>query len=416
MEDRQIVSIGIALGSALGAFDTSIVGTAMPSVISHLGGLDLYSWVFTSYMLASTISAPIFGRLSDIYGEKILYVIGIFIYIIGASLCGLSRNIESLIIFRTIQGIGGGGLFSVGITIIGVIYTPEDRGKMQGIIGLVWGLSSIIAPFIAGFVIKYISWRLSFYIHLPFGIFAALLVFMKLNDFKDSIIVKKILNINLFRNKIFIISSICGFLMGASMFGSFSYMPLFIQGVIRENALKTGIALAPISLGWSIGSFVGGMLISSLGYRLMILSGFASMGIGLYLSSLMYISTPFYIPLENMLLIGMGAGFITPTLVTVVQNNVPQEDIGTATSFSMFFRTIGGASGITAMGSILSYKMANYQGYKILLNPKIRSNLIPEITILRESLANSLQTIFIVALLIVIIGFFIGMFLPSKYA
>jgi MFS family permease len=209
MEDRQIVSIGIALGSALGAFDTSIVGTAMPSVISHLGGLDLYSWVFTSYMLASTISAPIFGRLSDIYGEKILYVIGIFIYIIGASLCGLSRNIESLIIFRTIQGIGGGGLFSVGITIIGVIYTPEDRGKMQGIIGLVWGLSSIIAPFIAGFVIKYISWRLSFYIHLPFGIFAALLVFMKLNDFKDSIIVKKILNINLFTNKIFILSSIC---------------------------------------------------------------------------------------------------------------------------------------------------------------------------------------------------------------
>jgi EmrB/QacA subfamily drug resistance transporter len=412
---RMFVTAGVMIGMFLSALEATAVSTAMPTVVSSLGGLSVYSWVFASYTLTSTVSVPLWGRLSDLYGRRVFYIIGVAIFLIASALSGLSKSMLELIIFRTLQGFGGGALLTLGMIIIGDMFSLKQRAKVQGLFGGVWGLSSIAGPLIGGFITDYFSWRWVFYLNIPFGIIAALVIGFALKepgnkdkkvclDYKGAVILTAlitlfllglmqiseehglksptallmllacipffwlfimtekrakdpILPLDLFSNAFFRTSAITGFLTGMAMFGSVYFIPLFIQGVIGTTATKTGIILAPLILSWVFFSSISGKLMLRFGYRPLIIVGTFLTTIGfLFLSRMNEATTQGY-TVWNMVVLGCGMGMIFIPLILAVQNSVPRSQFGIATSATQLFRLIGATVGVSMMGAIMSAYM-----------------------------------------------------------
>jgi EmrB/QacA subfamily drug resistance transporter len=419
---RWIV-FGLMLGLLLSALDQTIIATAMPTVIRDLNGLNLYSWVFSIYMLTSTTGVPIFGKLADLFGRRLIYLIGMGLFILGSALCGLSQNMSELIIFRAIQGLGAGALMPISMTIIGDLFPPDKRGKMQGLFGAVFGLSSVIGPAVGGFLTDNISWHWIFYINLPFGILSAIVLGFSLKETKgtekrpidwfgaitlsgsiialllalvlggdpndktsthyawgsaqiiglfaacllllgvflwiESKVREPILPLQLFKLRAISVSNIVGFLMGVGMFGAISYIPLFVQGVIGASSSHAGYILTPLMLSMIAMSIVGGRLVTKMPYRNLLLFGMAVMAIGFYLLSQMDIHTTNTTIVLYMILIGIGMGPLMPTLTIAVQSSVGREMRGVATSSSQFFRSIGGTMGVSILGAVMTSKMTS---------------------------------------------------------
>jgi EmrB/QacA subfamily drug resistance transporter len=418
----RLIVIGLMIGLLLSALDQTIVSTAMPTVINKLHGFNLYSWVFSIYMLTSTTAIPIFGKLADLYGRRPIYLVGMGFFIVGSALCGLSHNMTELIVFRGIQGIGAGALMPLAMTIIGDIYPPDQRGKMQGIFGAVFGLSSILGPGAGGFIVDHWSWQWIFYVNLPFGIIAAIILSIALKEnvkkekhsidwfgaltlvgaivsillglvlagntdqpgthyawgspqiiglfsigailigiflLIESKAKEPIIPLYLFKNRVITIVSISGFFMGTGMFGAITYIPLFVQGVVGESASKAGYILTPLMLSLIFASIVGGRIISKLTYRTIIMVSMMIMGLGFYLMSTMNVETTNLTVVFYMIITGLGMGSLMPTFTIAVQSAVGPELRGVATSSSQFFRSIGGTMGVSIMGAILATKMAS---------------------------------------------------------
>jgi EmrB/QacA subfamily drug resistance transporter len=418
----RLIVIGLMIGLLLSALDQTIVSTAMPTVINKLHGFNLYSWVFSIYMLTSTTAVPIFGKLADLYGRRPIYLVGMGFFIVGSALCGLSHNMTELIVFRGIQGIGAGALMPLAMTIIGDIYPPDKRGKMQGIFGAVFGLSSILGPGAGGFIVDHWSWQWIFYVNLPFGIIAAIILSIALKETRSkekrsidwfgaifltgaivsillglvlagntdqpgthyawgspqiiglfsigAILVaaflliearakEPIIPLSLFKNRVITIVSISGFFMGTGMFGAITYIPLFVQGVVGESASKAGYILTPLMLSLIFSSIIGGRIISKVTYRTIIMTGMAIMGLGFYLMSTMSVDTTNLSVVIYMIITGLGMGSLMPTFTIAVQSAVGPELRGVATSSSQFFRSIGGTMGVSIMGAIMASKMAS---------------------------------------------------------
>ena len=413
---RFLVIVAVALGIFLGALDTTIVGTAMPTVIASLGGLGLYSWVFASYMLTSTVAAPIFGKLSDLFGRKILFVVAIAIFLAGSALCGGAQTMEQLILFRGLQGIGGGGLFALAFTIIGAVFTPVERPRLQGAMSAMWAIASIVGPTTGGFIVDNLGWRWTFFVNLPIGLIPAALVLYALPEQRQAgqqrrpidyggalllaggvvalllavmeggqaapwgspyilslfaaallllagfLLVERrspepIVPLNLFGNRVFAVSNGGNFLTGLALFGAAGFIPLFVQGVLGESATAAGAAITPLSLGWPAGSIIGGQIVNRIGYRRISVAGTMLMTAGFYLLASMGVQTE---PAEvgrNVFIIGLGMGLIAPTLVVAIQNNVRREQLGAATSSAQFFRSIGGTLGVSVMGALMANVM-----------------------------------------------------------
>lgn len=413
---RWAVTIGVMTGMFIAALETTVVGTAMPTVIATLGGLNHYSWVFTAYIITSTVTVPVWGKLSDLYGRRLLYQAGIIIFLIGTLLSGFSNSMTELIIFRAIQGLGAGALIPLGMTIIGDIFTLRERAKMQAYFGGVWGLSSIIGPIVGGFLTDQISWRWVFFINLPIGIVAALIIGFALKEpkltkkpkvdyagatllmvaisllmlamveggsslatllstqnllliFATSVLLgifvwveKKaadpIIPFELFKNKTVSVSIIAGFLAGVAMFGVISFVPLFAQGALGLTATQAGSLLMPLMLSWVSMSVVGGRLILKISYKTVTIVGFTILTLGLTFLAMFERDTPQIWLYIDLVLIGAGLGLTMLTLLIVVQQAVERNQLGVATSLNQFSRAIGGAFGVALMGAFLTASLA----------------------------------------------------------
>ena len=412
---RWAITIGVMTGMFLAALEATVVGTAMPTVVAALGGLAHFSWVFSAYLLTSTVSVPIWGKLSDLYGRRLLYQTGIAVFLIGSVLSGMSRSMGELIAARALQGLGAGALIPLGMTIIGEIYTLQERARMQGLFSGVWGLSSVIGPFLGGFITDQLSWRWVFYINVPFGIASAAIMGVALRETKRNekptidylgaavltaactllmlvlveggtaaalmrprnliqlaiVIVliywfisierraqEPVVPLALFRNRVVSLAMIIGFLAGVAMFGAISFVPLFAQGALGVSATAAGSFLTPLLLAWVSASIVGGRLLIKLGSRPLVIAGLAALVLGFSGLSFATPYTPIPLLVIELLVIGVGLGLTMLTLLIAVQHAVPREQLGIATSLNQFFRSIGGAIGVALLGALLTSGLA----------------------------------------------------------
>ncbi|ADG83516.1 MDR family MFS transporter [Thermincola potens] len=506
---RKILLIGLFLGMFFSSLDQTIVGTAMPRIIGELGGLSIMTWVTTAYMLSSTTIVPIAGKLADLFGRRWVYVSGLFIFMLGSALCGTSQNMTQLIIFRGLQGIGGGIMMPMAMTIVGDVFPPDKRGKWQGVMGAIFGLSSIVGPTIGGWIVDNSSWQWVFYINLPVGILAAITIFIGLvgeKRLKDNVVIdyagaatlvigvvslllalslggkdfpwgswqiiglfgisfvfllafirverkaeEPILSLDLFRNRVFTVTNIIGFLMGLGMFGSIMFVPLFLQGVIGVSATSSGNTMIPMMFSMMLTSILGGQLITKVPFRSMFVAGMCFMAAAFYLLSTMTVHTTQLVAISYIVVLGVGIGLIMPTLTIAVQNAFPPEQRGVVTSSSQFFRSIGGTLGVTILGvvmnnrsiallqkdffpiirsipglqagpvgSILARARSNPQGlFNVLLSPEtlqripgqLQQVLLPT---LKTALAQSLHTVFLVAMGIALAGIAVSLLVGNE--
>jgi EmrB/QacA subfamily drug resistance transporter len=417
LDQRTKMTIMIAIMAAMlfAALNQTIVGTALPRIISELGGMDYYSWVFTIYMLTSSITAILVGKLSDMYGRKPFILLGIGIFIIGSFLNGTSTDIVQLIVYRGLQGFGGGMIMSSAYTVIGDLFAPRERGRWQGLMSAAFGLASVFGPTLGGYMVDHAPWHWVFWVFLPFGIvafgliwklfpkvprretapvdyfgsifltvsmvpmllafswagtkyawgsiqvfllfgisLAALAVFL----YVEKVAKSPVLPLRLFRSSVFTISNLAGFTMGAGMFGAIMYMPFFVQGVMGTSATLSGYVTMPMTLSLVAGSALGGQLISRTGkYKWLAIGGLVIMTVGMFTMSMMNTETGIPFAIFNMILVGIGLGTAMPVFTLTVQNDVKQELLGVATASSQLFRSLGGTIGVSVMGTVLSHRM-----------------------------------------------------------
>jgi EmrB/QacA subfamily drug resistance transporter len=401
----------------IAALEATVVGTAMPTVISSLGGLSQYSWVFSAYLVTSTVTVPVWGKLSDLYGRRLLYQIGIAFFLLGTLLSGFSASMPQLIFFRAIQGLGAGALIPLGMTIIGDMFNVEERTRMQALFSGVWGLSSVIGPVIGGFITDQVSWRWVFWVNVPLGIGAAVIIGISLEephndrrpvvDYAGAALLMAALSLFLlglveggsslasmfaprnlwlfvaagilmavfvyierravdpvipfamFANRTVSVAVTAGFLGGIAMFGIISFIPLFAQGALGYSATEAGSLLTPLMLTWVTMSIIGSRLMLRVGYRGITIFGFAILGAGFILLALFDTGSPQILLYLYLMMIGAGLGLTMLTLLIAVQHAVDRTQLGVATSLNQFSRSIGGAIGVAAMGVILSAGMSN---------------------------------------------------------
>jgi EmrB/QacA subfamily drug resistance transporter len=414
---KILVIAAALLALFLGALDALVVGAAMPTIVADLGGLDLYSWVFSSYLLARAIALPIFGKLCDLYNSKRLYCFAIAVFVISSLFGGIARNMTQLIVCRALQGIGAGGTFALAYIVVADIAAPEKRGKMMGLISFVWGVASILGPALGGFIVDCVSWRWIFYLNLPLGCAALLAILLYLEDVREkrrhasldllgaitlSIAVlallavflvggrtypwvsleiiglgllalgggigfcfaenrakEPILALGFFRNLEFSFANSSAFFSSSAIFSLSAYSPLFIQEVLGKTPAELGMAMVPLSLGWSAGALICGQLItrerekpySILGSLLLIVSA----GLTVTASP----ATPLVVFSLVLAVGGVGMGFVSVATLLIVQNSLDAANLGVATSSQQFARTLGGTIGIGISGSLVSAYLAN---------------------------------------------------------
>jgi EmrB/QacA subfamily drug resistance transporter len=414
---RVLVIIGaLLLGMLLAALDQTVVATALPTIAGDLHGLSHLSWVVTAYLLASTVSTPLWGKLGDMYGRKTFFQASIVIFLIGSALSGLSHSMIELIAFRAVQGLGGGGLIVGAQTIVGDVVPPRQRGKYQGIFGATFGVSSVLGPLIGGFFVDNLSWRWVFYINLPVGIVAlavtaavlpgrltrtrhvidyagtaligaaavclVLLTSLGGNTFgwnsppsyllgalavvsaagfvlAERRAAEPVIPPRLFGNGVFTSASVVGFAVGFAMFGALAYLPQYMQVVRGVSPTTSGLRLLPLLVGLLLTSTVTGFLVTRWGrYKIFPILGTALMTLGLYLLSRLGVHTSFWLVSLYLFVLGVGIGGALQVLVIAVQNAVDYADLGAATSGVTFFRSIGGSFGTSVFGAIFSGVLA----------------------------------------------------------
>ena len=413
---KVLVMAGTMLGLFTSAMDQTIVGTAMPRVVAHLGGYEHYSWVFTGFMVVSTTTVPIVGKLTDMYGRKFFFLGGIAIMMLGSALCGTSQSMTQLIAFRAIQGLGAGTIMATAFAIVGDIFPPAQRARWAGLMSGVYAAASVAGPLIGGYITDNLNWRWVFYVNLPLGAVAlstffsvmpsvrpgvrhrldywgvtmliltvvplllafswaneeypwlsaqiiGLLAFAALAALAFATVERRaaepILPPELFRHRIFLVSAGVTFLTGMGMFGSIAYLPLFVQGVIGSSATNSGLVIMPMMISMSLTAAVVGQLLARWGrYRIIGVVGLAAMSSGMFLMSRMDATSTNAIATRNMIVVGMGLGATMPIFILAVQNALPYRMLGVSTAAIQFFRSVGGTMGVAIMGSLLNSRFS----------------------------------------------------------
>jgi EmrB/QacA subfamily drug resistance transporter len=439
---------GLMVTLLLAALDQTIVATALPRIVGDLGGLSSYSWVFTAYLLASTVTVPLYGKLGDAHGRRPLFFVAIGLFLAGSALCGAAWGMPELIVFRALQGFGAGGLFPLSLAVVGSIVPPRDRGRYQGLIGGVFAAASIAGPAVGGFIVDNMSWRWVFYVNLPVGGLALLVIYLTMPkraqrhehsiDWTGAAVLatgttalllglvwggqqyawasghvlgalaaavvalalfalverrarETILPFDLLRNSTVAASIVCVALVGMAMLGTIAFVPLFVQGVIGTSATSSGVVLTPFMLGAVTTSFVSGQLVSRIGrYRPNTIFGPIVLGIAMLLLYRMGPATTNGEAARNMVIAGIGLGSMMQMFVLSVQNSVPTRHMGSATALTQFSRSIGATVGVTLMGVIVNQGLPRAaRGHE-----QLSHRLPPR---LRVELANALHPAFLAA-------------------
>lgn len=415
--EKVLAFVGILTVLFLSSLNLTVVGSAMPRVISDLGGFHLYAWAFTAYSLATTITIPIVGTISDKYGRRPMILLGIVIFTLGSVGLGFVQNMEQLIALRALQGVGGGTLMAMSFTAIADLFTPIERGRYQGYTGAVWGVSSVVGPLVGGFLTDHFGWRSVFFVNLPFallalyfiwsffrlpatgakghfdglgaallagavttltlamswgggtyawdsprilGLLAATLVLGAWYVLHSRHQVRPILDLSLLRDKSVAIASAAGFLVSAGMYAAILYLPLYMQGVRGSSASGSGMALAPLMGGLILTSTLSGQVVSRTGrYKWLIMLGALVATVALALSAGLGLTTPMWVAVGLMVLLGLGLGPVNSQLTLAVQNAAPREKMGSATSGNQFFRQIGGTLAVSLFGALVNAHLAS---------------------------------------------------------
>jgi EmrB/QacA subfamily drug resistance transporter len=468
---RWVVTIGVMTGMLLAALEATIVGTAMPTIVAALGGLAHYSWVFSAYLLTSTVTVPVWGKLSDLFGRRRLFQIGVAVFLLGSALCGFAQSMTQLIIWRGVQGLGAGALVPLAMTIIGDIFTLEERAKMQGLFSGVWGVSSVFGPLVGGFITDNLSWRWVFLINVPVGIAAAALIgfaliepkrhsrpsidyagaavltlamtllLLVLGEGSDPRLLLKpgtlalmaavvvllaafvrienraadpVVPFALLRNRVVSVSIVVGFLAGIAMFAAITFVPLLAQGVLGATATQAGSFLTPLMLSWVLASIVGGRLLIRTGSRSLVFGGLVLMLIGFVALSTFSHDTPRWLMVIELILIGLGLGLTMLTLLIAAQHAVPREQLGITTSLNQFSRSMGGALGVALLGALLAAGLAEFSANpNALVNAEARANIAPaELSALQGALEGTLRMIFRTSAAVVLLALIAAFRLP----
>ena len=419
LEKRQKIMIMISIMAAMffAAVNMTIVGTSLPKIIANIGGMDYFEWVFTIYMLTSTVTAMLVGKLSDIYGRKIFILIGIGIFMVGAFLSGTSSSIFHLITYRGIQGLGGGMIMSSSFTTIGDLFSPRERGRWQGLLGAVFGLSSLFGPTLGGYIVDNFHWQWIFWVFLPIGFFAFYMILRLYPshqakekepiDYLGSVLLtlmiitlllsfswagskyawssieiiglfsatavllvgfvitelrvkSPVLPLFLFKNGVFSVSNIAGMLYGMGMFGTIMYVPFYVQGVQGRSATTSGLIEMVMTISMVSLSIITGNLITKTGkYKIFALLGLAVMATGLFLNSTLATDTAISRLIFQLIIVGFGLGLSMPVFQVTVQNAVEHKYLGVATAAMQVFRQIGGTIGVAVMGTVMGNLMSN---------------------------------------------------------
>ncbi len=405
---RPLTVVSLLLGMFLAAMETTVVSTAMPSVTADLGGLPLYAWAFSAYMLAATVTVPVYGKLADLRGRKPVLLVALGLFLVGSLMAGKAGSMGALIAWRALQGIGAGGIQPLTITIVGDLFDLHERSRMQGIFGAVWGLAGLVGPLVGGAIVHTVGWRWIFWINIPFGlasaavlvlayherperhehrldlgggvlltaaVVAALLAVRSVSQALVAVPValvagalflaverrarEPLLPLDLFSIRIIAVSSLAGVLMGAAMTPTVTFIPLWVQSVLGASPTAAGAAIAPMAIGWPIASAVSGRFLPRLGYRPLLFGGFAMSAVAALLLPVVLrpgASVPSIQAL--MLLYGAGLGTANTPLVIAIQTSVPWNRRGVATASTMFFRTIGGTLAVGILGGVLAHALS----------------------------------------------------------
>ncbi|MGQ0562539.1 MAG: MDR family MFS transporter, partial [Gemmatimonadota bacterium] len=458
------------------AFEATAVATAMPTAVADLGGVTRYSWAFSAYLLTSTTTVPLFGKLADLHGRLRVYLICTVIFLVGSALCGAAATFDQLVFFRALQGIGAGGVMPISVTLIGDIYTLEERGRMQGLFSATWGIASLIGPILGGIVTDTISWRGVFYFSIPFGIISAIMlkhflhepevrrehkldllgtclltasitllliailegsevwgwndpltaILLALSLFglvafvvQENRAAEPMLPLDIFDNRVILVASAGSLLLGCLLFALAAYVPVYAQGVLGGTASDAGAALIPMMIGWPIASATSGRLMLRIGYRPLARFGGVVSVAGLFVLA--------FTPAGRLNLaiamatIGVGMGFLATPYLVSVQNAVPWNRRGVVTSTNQFFRTIGGAVMVAVLGAVLNVRLREQLGSDanaaLALQPA-RQELADAATLaqVRDALQGALHGVFLICLGIGIVSLAIALFFPAGMA
>lgn len=472
-----IATAGVMLSLFMASMEATVIATAMPTIVSQLGGLAIYSWVFSIYMLASTTTVPVYGKLSDIFGRRPVFAVAMGLFLVGSVLCGTAQSMGQLIAYRALQGLGAGGVMPLAFIIVGDIFSFEQRARMQGLFSGVWGVSSIVGPLLGGFLVDQISWHWVFYVNVLPGIVAAALVWFALQDrhvdksvkpvidyagailltaavvalllglFEMSTVwgkallgvavalfvallwvewraVDPILPLPLFRQRLFATATGHGLLSGWAMFGSLSFVPLFVQAVLGTTATGAGSTLTPMLLGWVVSSIIGSRALLYMSYRTVVLLGTVLLTLGAFLMTRATSDVTQLQLMINLGLMGVGMGFSVSPFLIAVQSYVARRDMGAATSTLQFSRSIGGTLGVSVMGAALSARLATTLtaagvdpttvSLNSLLDPLAGSDAAAGLNdTLRSALAISTQTVFLIAFVAAALGLLVALLAPG---
>jgi EmrB/QacA subfamily drug resistance transporter len=422
-----LVSIGaLLLGMLLAALDQTIVSTALPTIVSDLGGLEHLSWVVTAYLLASTAATPLWGKLGDQYGRKRLFQIAIVIFLVGSALCGMAQDMAQLIAFRAVQGLGGGGLMVLSMAIVGDIVPPRERGRYQGLFGAVFGASSVLGPLLGGVFTEHLSWRWVFYVNLPVGVVALVVIAGVLRiphkstrhviDYLGTFLIasvatclvlvaslgattwgwasvqtvglallgvvlavafvaveraaaEPVLPLKLFRVRTFVLSAVISFIVGFAMFGAMTYLPTFLQVVQGVSPTMSGVHMLPMVFGMLLASTASGQIVSRTGrWKVFPIAGTGVTVLGLLLLHQLDMGSSTGAMSVYFFVFGLGLGLVMQVLVLIVQNAVSYEDLGVATSGATFFRSIGASFGVAIFGTVFAGRLfrpgSRWKGWK----------------------------------------------------
>jgi len=462
-----LITIGLMLSLFMASMEATVVATAMPTIVSQLGGLESYSWVFAAYMLASTTTVPLFGKLSDIFGRRPVYIGALALFLAGSLLCGQAQSMGQLVAFRVVQGLGAGGLQPLVFVIIGDLFTLEQRASMQGLFSGVWGVSAVAGPLLGGFLVDQVSWRWVFLINLGPGLVAGLLVGLAWVDrprpagqrpqidwagaglltlaivllllallelgqplswgllagallctaglvWVERRAADPVVPLRLFGDRIFTVGSLHGVLAGCALFGLTSFIPLFVQAVLGASATEAGAMLSPMLLGWVGASIVGSRLLLRLPCRALAITGTGLLALGTLLLTQLGSGAGRVMLGVDLALMGVGMGLSIPAFLIAIQSTVRRSDMGAATSTVQFARSIGGTIGVSVMGAVLSAGLAS-RGVDAglvdqLLGPQGAGAALD--STLRPALAGAIHGVFLVALAAAAVALLATLFTP----